>query len=84
MCLYFLCVLWRGLCLINNKGTVAGTVALTFIVLHGGRNAFYLSNMHAGAETRVFGRVQSRNYNKDGIVKTDYEISINIVEMVSR
>ena len=48
-----------------------------------GRNAIFLSNLSAGHEIRVAGRVQSRLYNKNGITKTAYELSINLVEVVS-
>lgn len=48
-----------------------------------GRNAIYLSNLPAGSEIRVAGRVQSRLYDKNGITKTAYELSINLVETVS-
>lgn len=47
-----------------------------------GRNAIYLSNQPAGSEIRVVGRVQSRLYDKNGITKTAYELSINLVESV--
>lgn len=47
-----------------------------------GRNAIYLSNLPAGSEIRVAGRVQSRLYDKNGITKTAYELSINLVESV--
>lgn len=48
-----------------------------------GRNAIYLSNLQAGIEIRAVGRVQSRLYNKNGSVKTAYELSINLIETVS-
>lgn len=48
-----------------------------------GRNAIYLSSLPNGSVIRAAGRVQSRNYNKDGKVKTAYELSINLVETVS-
>lgn len=48
-----------------------------------GRNAIYISTLHSGSVIRATGRVQSRNYNKGGVVKTAYELSINLVETVS-
>lgn len=48
-----------------------------------GRNAYFLSTLHTGSSIRVAGRVQSRDYTKDGIKKTAYELSINLLETVS-
>lgn len=48
-----------------------------------GRNAIYISSLHSGSVIRAAGRIQSRNYNKDGSVKTAYELSINLMETVS-
>lgn len=48
-----------------------------------GRNAIFLSSLPVGSEIRVAGRVQSRLYDKNGITKTAYELSINLVETVS-
>lgn len=48
-----------------------------------GRNAYFISTLKVGGVIRVTGRIQSRNYNKNGLIKTAYELSINLVETVS-
>lgn len=47
-----------------------------------GRNAYYSSHLVAGDLVRLAGRIQSREYNKDGVVKVAYELSVNIIEKV--
>lgn len=46
-----------------------------------GRNASYVSSLSAGDCIRVAGRIQSREYTKDGHVKTAYELSVNLLEV---
>jgi single-stranded DNA-binding protein len=46
-----------------------------------GRNASYVSSLSAGDCIRVAGRIQSREYTKDGEVKTAYELSVNLLEV---
>lgn len=53
-----------------------------------GRNARFCQNMEVGAEVKITGRVQSRNYEKkyeDGTVETRvaYEVSIASMEIAS-
>lgn len=45
-----------------------------------GRNANFAKRMAAGDRIRVAGRIQSREYNKNGEVKTAYELSVNLTE----
>lgn len=47
-----------------------------------GRTAKYVSGFRVGDYIRVSGRIQSRNYNKAGVVKTAYEVSVNLLESV--
>ena len=47
-----------------------------------GRNAYFVKNLKAGSSLRVAGRIQSREYNKNGERKTAYELSVNLVELV--
>jgi single-stranded DNA-binding protein len=46
-----------------------------------GRNAHYVSSLSTGDCIRVAGRIQSREYTKDGEVKTAYELSVNLLEI---
>ena len=48
-----------------------------------GRNAIGVSTAKVGTEVRLAGRIQSREYNKDGAKKIAYELSINLLEVVS-
>jgi len=52
-----------------------------------GRNARYCKNFEVGAHVRVYGRIQSRTYQKklseeEVITKTAYEVSVNRLERV--
>ena len=47
-----------------------------------GRTAYSVGSMPVGACIRVAGRVQSREYVKDGEAKVAYELSINLLERV--
>lgn len=47
-----------------------------------GRNAYEASKLHTGNTIRLAGRIQSRNYEKDGYMHTDYEVSANLFEVV--
>ena len=49
-----------------------------------GRNAYYAQNLSVGNYIRVAGRIQSRNYSKDGDIKTAYELSVNLMEVIDR
>lgn len=53
-----------------------------------GRNAMYVSNLSVGDKVKVFGRFQSRDYQKliDGeyVTKTAYELSVQRVELIER
>lgn len=46
-----------------------------------GRNAYAVRSLQAGESIRVSGRIQSRQYNKNGEVKTAYELSVNLMEL---
>ena len=46
-----------------------------------GRNAYYVKDLKVGDGIRVAGRIQSREYNKNGDRKTAYELSANLVEL---
>lgn len=46
-----------------------------------GRNAFYVRGFNAGDHIRVAGRIQSREYIKNGETKTAYELSVNLLEL---
>lgn len=46
-----------------------------------GRNAYYVRSLNVGDSIRVAGRIQSREYNKDGVVKVAYELSVNLIEV---
>ena len=46
-----------------------------------GRNAFYVRSLNAGDHIRVAGRIQSREYIKNGETKTAYELSVNLLEL---
>lgn len=57
-------------------------------VIAWGRNARYAKNLAVGENVRIWGRIQSRNYQKrinddEVITKTAYEVSINRLELVS-
>lgn len=46
-----------------------------------GRNAYYVRSLNVGDSLRVSGRIQSREYIKDGECKTAYELSVNLIEL---
>ena len=46
-----------------------------------GRLAYYVSTLNIGDRIRVSGRIQSREYNKNGEVKVAYELSVNLLEL---
>lgn len=46
-----------------------------------GRNAYFVKDLKAGSSLRVAGRIQSREYIKNGERKTAYELSVNLVEL---
>lgn len=46
-----------------------------------GRNAYFVKDLKAGSSLRVAGRIQSREYIKNGEHKTAYELSVNLVEL---
>ncbi len=53
-----------------------------------GRNARYSSNLNVGDNIKVWGRIQSREYQKkisenESITKTAYEISVSKMEVIS-
>lgn len=57
-------------------------------VIAWGRNARYAKTLNVGDNVRVWGRIQSRNYQKrisdeEVITKTAYEVSVNRMELVS-
>ena len=57
-------------------------------VIAWGRNARYAKNLEVGAIVRIWGRIQSRNYQKrisedEVVTKTAYEVSINRLELVT-
>lgn len=47
-----------------------------------GRNAGYAASMDTGTKIRLTGRVQSREYSKCGEIKTAYEVSVSLLEVV--
>lgn len=54
-----------------------------------GRNARFAKNLNVGDNVRIWGRIQSRNYQKriseeETITKTAYEVSINRMELVDK
>lgn len=57
-------------------------------VIAWGRNARYAKSLNVGDNVRVWGRIQSRNYQKrisedEVITKTAYEVSVNRMELVT-
>ena len=53
-----------------------------------GRNARYCASLNVGDNIKVWGRIQSREYQKrisedESVTKTAYEISISKLEVVS-
>lgn len=46
-----------------------------------GRSAYYAKGLEAGNGIRVAGRIQSREYDKNGETKTAYELSVNLIEL---
>ncbi len=53
-----------------------------------GRNARYTKNLKVGDNVKIWGRIQSRTYQKrlsedDVVTKTAYEVSINRLELVT-
>lgn len=46
-----------------------------------GRNAYCVKELQAGECIRVAGRVQSREYTKNGETMTAYELSVNLLEL---
>ena len=56
-------------------------------VIAWGRNARYCKNLKVGDNLKIWGRIQSRDYQKklsedETITKTDYEVSISKLEVV--
>ena len=54
-----------------------------------GRNARYCENLKVGEEIRIWGRIQSREYQKrlsetESVTRTAYEISVSKLEVVER
>ena len=49
-----------------------------------GRNAYYVRSLGAGDCIRVAGRIQSREYTKNDEVKTAYEMSVSLLELVKK
>ena len=52
-----------------------------------GRNARFAKNLKVGDNVRIWGRIQSRNYQKriseeETVTKTAYEVSVNRMELV--
>lgn len=47
-----------------------------------GRSANYAAGMDTGTKVRLTGRVQSREYNKNGEIKTAYEASVILLEAI--
>ncbi|MCC8161008.1 MAG: single-stranded DNA-binding protein [Oscillospiraceae bacterium] len=52
-----------------------------------GRNARFAKNLNVGDNVKIYGRIQSRTYQKrisdeDTVTKTAYEVSINRMELV--
>lgn len=57
-------------------------------VIAWGRNARYAKTLNVGDNVKVWGRIQSRNYQKriseeETITKTAYEVSVNRMELVT-
>lgn len=53
-----------------------------------GRNARFAKNLNVGDNVKIWGRIQSRNYQKhisedEVVTKTAYEVSINRMELVT-
>jgi hypothetical protein len=46
-----------------------------------GRNAYYVSCLQVGDCVRFTGRIQSREYTKNGETKTAYELSVALLEV---
>lgn len=46
-----------------------------------GRNAYYIKSLTTGDRIRVAGRIQSREYLKNGETKVAYELSVNLLEV---
>lgn len=46
-----------------------------------GKSAQLVKDLIVGTELRIEGRIQSRNYNKNGEIRTAYEVSANSVEI---
>lgn len=46
-----------------------------------GRSAYFVRRLEAGDGIRVAGRIQSRDYVKNGETKTAYELSVNLLEV---
>jgi single-stranded DNA-binding protein len=46
-----------------------------------GRSAYYARGLEAGNGIRIAGRIQSREYVKNGETKTAYELSVNLIEL---
>lgn len=47
-----------------------------------GRNAVAISGVEISTKVRLTGRIQSRDYDKNGITLTAYEVSVNLIESV--
>lgn len=48
-----------------------------------GRNAIFASNMNVGDQVHIDGRIQSREYEKDGHTHVAFEVSVNLIEKTS-
>lgn len=46
-----------------------------------GRSAYYARGLEAGNGIRIAGRIQSREYVKNGETKTAYELSVSLIEL---
>lgn len=58
-------------------------------VIAWGRNARYAKTLNVGDNVKVWGRIQSRNYQKrisddEVVTKTAYEVSVNRMELVEK
>lgn len=49
-----------------------------------GRNAYFAGSLNTGDCIRVAGRIQSREYNKNGEIKTAYELSVSLLELCQK
>lgn len=49
-----------------------------------GRNAKYAASFKAGNNVEILGRIQSREYKKDDLIKTAYEVSVRSVNKIEK